>query len=180
VPAEITLPPSARTLDVDLHGNGEPLHVQLADGVVQVHDQTHIVWQNEAPDWNVTGMDAGDVDNDGRFELLLQLWKPDAHGVLRSHPFLVGWRGGYYRVFWGGSAVARPIQDAAIGPVKGPRNLLVVLDGGLTPDDPADRVAVFAFQDWQFVEQWHSEPGQYQQLALLDLDGDGVREIVVR
>ncbi len=174
------LPPSPQQLEVDLRGDGVPLHATLSDGVVQVRDETQVVWQNEATTWNVTGMDAGDVDNDGRFELLLRLWKPDADGVMRSHPFLVGWRGGYYRVFWGGSAVARPIRDAAIGAISGPRNLLVVLDGGATPDDPANRVAVFTFQDWQFVEQWHSEPGQYEQLALLDLDGDGVREIVVR
>ncbi len=180
VPEGTMLPPSPQQLEVDLRGDGVPLHATLGDGVVQVRDETHVVWQNEAITWNVTGMDAGDVDNDGRFELLLRLWKPDADGVMRSHPFLVGWRGGYYRVFWGGSAVARPIRDAAIGPVSGPRNLLVVLDGGTTPDDPANRVAVFAFQDWQFVEQWHSGPGRYEQLVLLDLDGDGVREIVVR
>jgi hypothetical protein len=180
VPPDIVLPESAQELEVDLHGDGEPLRATLTDGVVEVRDGAEVVWQNESSSWNVAGMDAGDVDNDGRFEVLLRLWKPDTEGVLRSHPFLMGWRGGYYRIFWGGSAVKRPIQDAAIGAVTGSRNMLVVLDGGTMPGERADRVAVFAYQDWQFVQQWHSEPGQYERVALLDLDGDGVREIVVR
>ncbi len=38
-------------------------------------------------------MAVGDPNDDGQIELLL-LWKPDATEVLRSHPFLLGWRGG--------------------------------------------------------------------------------------
>ena len=92
---------------------------------------------------------------------------------------MVGWRGGYYRVFWGGSAVARPIQDAAIGRVNGSGNALVVLEGGEQRGDTATHVGVWTWQDWTFAEQWQSEPGSYHRLALLDLDGDGMREIVV-
>jgi hypothetical protein len=130
--------------------------------------------------WNVAGIAAGDADNDGRYEVLLRLWKPDAQGTLRSHPFLVGWRGGYYRVFWGGSAVARPIQDAAVGRVSGSRNALVVLEGGRAPGDPAERVGVWVWQSWTFAEEWHSAAGVYHRLNLLDLDGDGVAEIVAQ
>ena len=165
---------------MDLRGDGEPLRATLTNGVAEVWDGERVVWRNEGDNWQVVGMATGDADNDGRYELLLRLWKPDAAGVLRSHPFMVGWRGGYYRVFWGGSAVARPIQDAAIGPVNGNRNALVVLEGGQVPGDAAEHVGVWTWQAWAFAQQWQSEPGKYHRLSLLDLDGDGVLEIVAQ
>jgi poly-gamma-glutamate capsule biosynthesis protein CapA/YwtB (metallophosphatase superfamily) len=167
-----------QAIEVDLRGDGLPLTARLQDGIVEVIDRDEVVWRNEDPAWNVTGMTSGDVDNDGRYELLLWLWKPDPQGVNRSHPFLVGWRGGRYRVFWGGSAVAAPIQQAAIGPVTGERNLLIVLEGGTSPREPAERVAVWLWKDWYFERFWESEPGVYQTLHLHDLDGDGVPEII--
>ena len=179
VPAGTVLPPPPAEWSVDLRGDGQPLRVTLTDGRAQVHDGERVVWHNEAEDWYVAGVTTGDADNDGRFEALLRLWKPDAAGVTQSHPFMVGWRGGYYRVFWGGSAVARPIQDAAIGRVNGSGNALVVLEGGEQRGDTATHVGVWTWQDWTFAEQWQSEPGSYHRLALLDLDGDGMREIVV-
>ena len=135
-------------------------------------------WRNEESSWHVEGMTQGDVDNDGRFELLVWLWKPDQRGAPRSHPFLVGWRGGRYRVFWGGSAVAAPIQHAAIGAVTGARNVLVVLEGGASGDAPATHIAAWTWQGWNFERLWQSEPGVYQHLELRDLDGDGVHDIV--
>lgn len=179
VPPGITIPPASTTIAVDLRGNGEPLRVTLDDGEARVLDGDKELWRNEMATWQITGMTAGDADNDGRYEVLLRLWKPDSKGVLRSHPFMLGWRGGYYRVFWGGSAVAQPIQDAAIGPVSDGRNALVVLEGGSRPGERATHVSVWTWQGWNFQQQWQSPAGAYQRLALLDLDGDGVREIVV-
>lgn len=179
VPPGVSMPPAASEIAVDLRGNGEPLRVTLDDGVARVLDGDNEVWRNEVAAWQVAGMAAGDADNDGRYEVLLRLWKTDSQGVLRSHPFMLGWRGGYYRVFWGGSAVAQPIQDAMIGPVRERGNALVVLEGGERPDDVATHVGVWTWQGWNFQQQWQSPAGAYHQLALLDLDGDGVSEIVV-
>jgi len=179
VPDGTILSPPPTELAVDLRGDDEPLQVTLKDGLAQVWDGGNEVWRNEAEQWHVAGMAAGDADNDGRYEVLLRLWKPDADGTLRSHPFMLGWRGGYYRVFWGGSAVAEPIQDAAIGRVSGSRNALVVLEGGNNPGEPAKYVGVWTWQGWNFQQQWRSPPGRYHRLALLDLDGDGLEEIVV-
>ncbi len=103
---------------------------------------------------------------------------PSLSGVPRSHPFLVGWRGGRYRVFWGGSAAADPIQHAAIGAVTGARNVLVVLEGGVSPNEPATHVAVWTWQGWNFEHLWQSESGAYEYLDLRDFDGDGVQDIV--
>lgn len=180
VPPGTTLPASAPEISADLRGNGQPLRATLHDGLAQLWDGDREVWRNEAAPWQVAGMAAGDADNDGRYEILLRLWKPDAQGTLRSHPFLLGWRGGYYRVFWGGSAVAQPIQDAAIGAIGTGGNALVVLEGGARPGDPATHVGVWTWQGWNFQQQWQSPAGSYRRLALLDLDGDGRLEIVAQ
>ena len=178
VPADAVPPAPVTTLEVDLRGDGELLRATLDKGVVRLWDGPEVVWQNEAPDWQVSGMASGDVDNDGRFELLLWLWKPDKSGVPRSHPFLVGWRGGRYRVFWGGSAVGAPIRQAAIGTVNGTRNVLVVLDDTGGPDAPASYVTVWTWQGWSFEQTWRSEGGAYHNLLLRDLDRDGIHEII--
>ena len=99
-------------------------------------------------------------------------------GVLRSQPFLVGWRGGRYRVFWGGSPVGAPIHHAAIGIVNDQRNVLVVLDQTPEPGAPAQYVTVWTWQGWNFERLWRSAPGSYHDLLLRDLDGDGVQEII--
>ncbi len=125
-----------RRLSVDLRGNGQPLWATLdEDGRVEVRDgeaaDAPLVWQNEADSWRVMRIDAGDPNWDGRVELVLLLWKPDAQGVMRSHPFLMGWRGGHYRIIWGGSATQMPIQDLALGDLDGDgRQELAVLEGG--------------------------------------------------
>jgi poly-gamma-glutamate synthesis protein (capsule biosynthesis protein) len=178
LPPGVTVPAAASELTVDLRGNGQPLRATIQDGLAQLWDGDAEIWRNEAAPWQVAGITAGDADNDGRYEILLRLWKPDAQGVLRSHPFLLGWRGGYYRVFWGGSAVAQPLQDAAIGALDGKRNALVVLEGGQRPGDAATHIGVWTWQGWNFQQQWQSPPGSYRRLALLDLDGDGAQEIV--
>ncbi len=177
-PADAVPPAPVTTLEVDLRGDGELLRATLDNGVVRLWDGPEVVWENEAPDWRVSGMTSGDVDNDGRFELLLWLWKPDRSGVPRSHPFLVGWRGGRYRVFWGGSAVGAPIRQAAIGMVNGTRNVLVVLDDTDGPDAPARYVTVWTWQGWSFEQTWRSEEGVYHHLLLRDLDHDGIHEII--
>jgi len=188
-PPNTNLTTRPRRLSVDLRGDGRPLWATLDEhGLVEVRDgpaaDAPLVWHNEAADWRVIRMDAGDPNGDGRIELVLLLWKPDAAGVLRSHPFLMGWRGGHYRIIWGGSATAIPIQDLALGDLDGDgRQELAILEGGRAPGDPAQTVSVWDWHGWGFELEWRSAPlntgGVPSRLALLDLTGDGAPEIVV-
>lgn len=171
-------------LAADLRGDGRPVWATLDDqGVLEVRNgaapAAPLVWRSDARNWRVTRIDAGDPDNDGRIELFLLLWQADAHGVLRSHPFLIGWRGGRYRVVWGGGATAVPIQDAAVGDVDGDgRQELVVLEGGQAPGDEGETVSVWRWYGWGFQREWRSARGRWSTLALQDVTGDRQPEIV--
>jgi hypothetical protein len=139
IPPDTQLAARPDRLAADLRGDGQPVWATLADqGMVEVRDGAAVdaphIWRNEEPGWRVVRIDVGDAGNDGRMELLLLLWQLDPQGVLRSHPFLIGWRGGRYRGVWGGGAAAVPIQDAAVGDVDGDgRQELVVLEGRARP-----------------------------------------------
>jgi poly-gamma-glutamate synthesis protein (capsule biosynthesis protein) len=178
-------PPDAhpRRISVDLRGDGRPLWATLDDaGLVELRDgpaaDAPVVWRNEASAWRVTRIDAGDIDGDGRLELFLLLWRPDAGGALGSHPFLVGWRGGRFRVIWGGSATEPPLQDAAVGDLDGDgHDELAVLLGGKLPGDAASSVAVWRWHDWVFEQLWRGDAPGARGLWLRDLDGDGRLEL---
>jgi hypothetical protein len=170
----------------DLRGDGQPLWASLSPGgQLEVRDGSGVtallVWHNEHPAWRVTRIDVGDPDDDGRIEVLLLLWRPDADGLLRAHPFLMGWRGGRFRVVWGGSATPVPIQDLATGDLDGDgRNELVVLEGGSRPGDAADTLSIWQWHGWGFELAWRSPRAQRLGLVLQDVTGDGLPEALAR
>jgi hypothetical protein len=114
---------------IDLTGDGVPEQVRRVGEQVVVYCDGSEVWRG-LPEWRVVDLALGDPNDDGRGEILLALWKPDAGGVPRSQPFLVGYRGGTYHVLWGGSAVADPIHEVELGDVDGDGvQELVVVEG---------------------------------------------------
>ncbi len=173
--------PLARPLQADCDADGRPEAVIWEGGRVRIERDGATVWQSE-PGWRIVDVAAGDAWNDLRQEVLMALWKDDAQGVPRSHPFIAGHRRGYYDLLWGGSAVVDPIHELELGDVDADGlNELVVLEGRY--DDPAGSsarfVTVWRWNGWGFVLLWRSEEGHYRHLYLLDVDGDGVHEIVV-
>jgi hypothetical protein len=114
----------------------------------------------------------GDPNDDGRSELLLALWKPDAKGVLRIHPFILGYREGGYRVLWGGSAVVDPIYEVELGDVDGDgvQELIVLESHGESSSPVAQHLAavtVWRWHGWGFSLAWRSPPGRYRDMALV-------------
>jgi hypothetical protein len=152
-----------RSGEIDLTGDGIPEQVRLEAGQVVISSAGVETWRTPA-EWQVVDLALGDPNDDGRAELLLALLKPDAAGIARSHPFVIGHREGAYRVLWGGSAVADPIREVELGDVDGdglPE--LVVLD-----ERGADQtVAVWRWHGWGFSLVWRSPPGRYCDLVLL-------------
>lgn len=185
-PPQGPLPVHPTSLPADLRGDGVPVWASLDEaGVVTLRDgpdpNDPLLWRNEEPDWRFTRIAAGDPNDDGRVELMLLLWQPDDEGRLRSQPYLLGWRGGRYRIIWGGSATQEPIQDFALADLDADgRGELVVLEGGAAPGDPGQHVSVWRWHGWGFQLEWRSPAGSWAAVGLADTDGDGRAEIVAQ
>jgi hypothetical protein len=152
-----------RTGAIDLTGDGVAEQVRLEEQQLIVCCDGVEVWRG-LQEWRVVDLALGDPNDDGRSELLLALWKPDAAGVPRSHPFIIGYREGAYRILWGGSAVADPIREVELGDVDGDgvQELIVLEERG---DGCA--VTVWRWHGWGFSLMWRSPPGRYRDLALI-------------
>jgi len=158
---------------IDLTGDGVLEQVRLVGEQVVVCCDGVEVWR-DLPEWRVVDLALGDPNNDGRGEILLALWKPDAVGVLHnstglvevSHPFVVGYRGGTYQILWGGSAVADPIHEVELGDVDGDgvQELVVLEEQG---DGRNRAVSVWRWHGWGFSLVWRSLPGHYRDLTLI-------------
>jgi hypothetical protein len=114
----------------------------------------------------VVDLALGDPNDDGRMEAILALWKEDEAGVSRSHPFIIGYRGGRYTLLWGGSAVALPIHELELGDVTGDGvdNLVVLAE---TADGQQRTISVWRWHGWGYTLLWRSLPGHYRDLVLL-------------
>ena len=118
------------------------------------------------------------ANNDGRQEVLLALRKPDHSGVLLSHPYVLGYREGEWRLLWGGSAVSDPIQEVELGDVDGDGlEELVVLEA--RHDGSGQAVSVWRWHGWGFSQVWRSEAGNFRDLRLV-LDSKGIIISVIR
>ncbi len=113
--------------DIDLNGDGLAEHVTLREGRLSIWEGEQLQWQTPA-DWRILDAALGDPNQDGRFEILTALDRPNENGVLQSHPFILGHRGGRYRDVWGGSAVAHRILEVELADVDGDgeENLVVI------------------------------------------------------
>jgi poly-gamma-glutamate capsule biosynthesis protein CapA/YwtB (metallophosphatase superfamily) len=160
---------------IDLTGNGSPEQLRLEDGRLTILQGSEVAWESP-PEWRIADLAPGDPDGDGRAELALALWKPDEAGAWRSHPFLLGYRGGLYRTIWGGSAVGDPILEVELGDVDqdGEQELLVLEEqrGG-----SGRAISVWRWHGWGFLLQWRSPFGAYEQLRYVE--GEGGRGQVV-
>jgi hypothetical protein len=170
--APVAAPPGAvaggglfRSGAIDLTGDGVADDVRLEGGRIAVTASDGSAWQSQA-EWDVVDVALGDPNDDGRGEMMVAFWKRDAAGVLRSQPFVVGYRGGLYRPLWGGSPVEDPIAELELADVDGDgAQDLVVLDAGGA--DGQLTVSVWHWHGWGFTRVWRSEPGKYHDLMML-------------
>ena len=148
---------------IDLTGDGVPEVVQLVGEGVTVYAGGEAVWRSPAG-WRVVDVALGDPNDDGRYEMMLAIWRADGAGYERSQPYMVGYRGGRYDLMWGGRPVGDPIQELALGDVDGDgiEELMVIEE---LADGSAQAVSVWQWQGWTFGLQWRSVVGCYQDLV---------------
>ena len=150
---------------IDLTGDGVLETVRRTAQVVSVYRDGELVWRSPS-EWKVLDLALGDPNDDGRAEVLLALDKPGPKGELTSHPFILGYRGGTYRVLGGGSAVSDPLLEVELGDLDGDAvQELIVLEkpqGGA-----AQTVSVWRWHGWGFSQLWRSQEGSYRDVILL-------------
>jgi poly-gamma-glutamate synthesis protein (capsule biosynthesis protein) len=164
---------------IDLTGDGVPEVVKRTSQVVVIYQDGEPVWRSP-PEWKVLDVVLGDPNDDGRAEVLVALNKPGPGGTLTSHPFILGYRGGSYRVLWGGSAVSDPLLEVELGDLDGDAvDELVVLE--MPKGGTANTVSVWRWHGWGFSQLWRSPEGSYRDVILLPgEDGESSRISVVR
>jgi hypothetical protein len=171
-----------REKEIDLTGDGLPEEIVFEDNSLAVLKDGIRVWQS-LPAWIVVDYALGDPNDDGRSEILVALWKPGDDRILRSHPFIVGFRGGRYKTIWGGSAVTYGIHELLLADLDGDgRQELIVLesvDPEAGPGATLRTLSVWDWHGWGFNLRWRSEPGHYSNLGLMpNKDGSGYHLIV--
>jgi gamma-polyglutamate biosynthesis protein CapA len=160
---------------VDLTGDGRPEWVRREGEQIVIYSEGAEVWRG-LPEWRVVDLALGDPNDDGRQEAILAVWKEDESGAARSHPFIIGYRGGHYTLLWGGSAVALPIHELELGDVTGDgADNLVVLEE--TADGRQRAISVWRWHGWGYTLLWRSSPAHYQDLVLLPA-ADGKKMII--
>jgi hypothetical protein len=145
VPAGIQLVLPATSADFDNDGKAETL--ALRDGRAAIQREDQILWQSPQA-WQVRQALIADLNQDGRPEAVLLVWRPfrpwpvDAwlpHGGRiddfhdssgRScHIILIGWYQDSFRERWAGSALAEPVKSFAVADLTGSgKQLLVTLE----------------------------------------------------
>lgn len=150
---------------IDLTGNGRTEIIRRQVQSIVIYQDGQAVWHSP-PEWRVLDLALGDPNDDGRNEILLAIEKTDLSGNSTYHPFIIGYRGGIYRLLWGGSAVSDPLLEVEVGDLDGDgRDELSAIEA--SDDGIARHVTVWRWHGWGFSLVWRSPAGNYHELMIL-------------
>jgi len=127
--------------------------------------------------WRVGSVSVGDVDDDGRLELLVMVWKRTRyHRPLAWRPFLYTLADGRWVPKWLGSRVGRELIEARLAcPGPGPSKLVTLEQG----HDAARYLTVYHWRGFGFWgERTVSLPREAARLKVMPLGG-GCERIVI-
>jgi hypothetical protein len=190
VPAQVNPVHEKMSADFDQDGNQETL--SLTGGHASIQTREQIRWRSPLS-WQVRQALISDLNQDGRPEAALLLWRPfqpwpvDAwlpHGGRivtfhnsngdSCHIILIGWFKNSFRERWAGSALAEPVESFAAADLTGSgEQFLVTLEARY--DDPASAPARF-LKVWEWngfgFNLVSTTEGPFREMALAQaLDG---------
>jgi len=140
-------------VSADLDGDGTAERVEFRSGAaeaVSVWRGTRRVWKGVPARWNAWKVRIGDVDGDGRAEIVIGVHKatryvPKPHNGL----FVFGWDGRRAYPKWLGSSLARPFSDFEVVDVDGDgRAEVVSRESG---NDGSPSVTVYSWRGFGFA-----------------------------
>jgi len=155
----------------DLDADGIIEEYTLTESTLTVKEGEQDRWQSPQ-DYRVDSFALGDVDNDGKINLVISLWKKGSFGEMRpfwhtgeddnykNHLFVYKLRENTFKPVWCSSDLDRPILSFAIRDVNGDgMNELVVEEGQYhkvagkryAPDpDGLVQTTVWQWEEWGF------------------------------
>jgi hypothetical protein len=162
---------------IDLTGDGISEIVRREDNRLFIFQDGVKIWSSN-PSWQVVDAALGDPNDDGRNDIMVALWKPDQDGVLTSHPFIVGYRGGLIKTIWGGSAVAYGIHELLLADVDGDGVQELIVIESAHPGEGLEALlrtlSVWDWHGWGFTLRWRSEPGRFCNLGFAPDPSGGI------
>jgi hypothetical protein len=154
---------------------GPPAHVRVyrATGETEVPIGPEFVYRHSGK-----MASAADVDQDGRLDLLVLVYKSTRYDPeLAWRPFVYTLEGDGWVPKWLGSRVGRPLREAAFVHVPHGVRMLTIEDFG----DGRTGLTLYHWRGFGFWGEWTGEPGPPQsELQVMDADGDQVDEISLR
>lgn len=155
----------------DLDGDGITEEYSLAENILTVTSGGQTIWQSPR-DYSVDSFALGDIDNDGKANLVISLWKEGSFGEMRpfwhsnedteykNHLFVYEMQDNALTQVWCSSNLDHPIQSFEIKDVNGDsRNELVTKEGeyreicdGRYVSDPESKTktTVWEWEEWGF------------------------------
>ncbi|MDD3168981.1 MAG: hypothetical protein PHC91_05895 [Eubacteriales bacterium] len=155
----------------DLDSDGQTEEYLLVNHVLTVKEGTQELWKSP-PAYHVDCFALGDIDNNGKSDLVVSLWKEGSFGEIRpfwhsgednsykNHLFVYALRENTFTSVWCSSDLDRPILSLSVWDADGNGlNELVVEEGRYrkvageryAPDpDGSMRTAVWQWEEWGF------------------------------
>ena len=150
---------------IDLTGDGNPEIIRREGEQIVIYQDGEVAWRSP-PQWQVTDLALGDPNHDGRYEILTAFRQTTDPARNTSHPFVIGYRGGKYRVLWGGSPVEYPLLEVELADLDGDGTQeLAVIE--TSPDEQQRYLSLWRWHGWGFSLVWRSLAGNYHDLVVL-------------
>ena len=156
----------------DLNENGINEEYLLEENNLIIKESDKVFWQSPE-EWRVDNLAFGDINNDGREEFLLSLWKKGSYGSSKpfwvteddsyaQHLFIYQLESSGPKLFWGSSNLEAPLLDFSVQDLDENGDYeLIASEASYENPLVVDRVVVLNFKHWNlFVEEEIEIPKQ--------------------